>query len=154
MLPSPECALNDVLTARKSHPKEIKRKMSCSKKNWAYTFLGFGITFLVVGVICGFLIPRITIGVVEDTACVDSRTDSNYDDWVRQSQCRSCCLIQTHLYIRVRPLAHNSQNKLAKIADTSQFNSYVVLKRSCHAAVCPKIHAAVCPKIHAAVCVQ
>ncbi len=57
--------------------------MTCSKKNWAYTFVGFGGTFLVIGVVCGFVIPKIVIGVVEDQACVDSRTDSNYDDWVR-----------------------------------------------------------------------
>ena len=57
--------------------------MPCSKKNWAYAFIGFGITFLVIGIVCGFIIPKITIGVVEDTACVDSKTDSNYDDWVR-----------------------------------------------------------------------
>jgi hypothetical protein len=57
--------------------------MTCSKKNWAYTFVGFGGTFLVIGVVCGFVIPKIVIGIVEDKACVNSKTDSNYDDWVR-----------------------------------------------------------------------
>lgn len=57
--------------------------MPCSKKNWAYTFVAFGVTFLVLGIVCGFVIPKIVIGIVEDKACIDSMTDSDYDEWVR-----------------------------------------------------------------------
>jgi uncharacterized membrane-anchored protein YhcB (DUF1043 family) len=63
--------------------------MTCSKKNWAYTFLGFGGTFLVLGVVLGFVIAKIVIGVVEDQACVDSVTDSNFKDWVRSLKLKS-----------------------------------------------------------------
>mgnify|MGYP002803979482 CR=1 FL=1 len=39
---------------------------------------------MVIGVICGFVIPKIVIGIVEDQACVDSATDSNYEDWAKE----------------------------------------------------------------------
>ena len=57
--------------------------MVCSKKSWAYVFIGFGGTFLVIGIVCGFVIPKIVIGIVEDKSCVDSQEDSDFEDWVR-----------------------------------------------------------------------
>ncbi|XP_028398910.1 uncharacterized protein LOC114522430 [Dendronephthya gigantea] len=68
--------------------------MACSKKNWAYTFIGFGIAFLVIGIVVGFVIPKIVIGIVEDKVCVDSFSDSNYGDWKKEQPDR----VLTKLY--------------------------------------------------------
>ena len=43
----------------------------------------------MLGVVLGFVIAKIVIGVVEDKACVDSVTDSNFKDWVRSLKLKS-----------------------------------------------------------------
>lgn len=55
----------------------------CSKKNCAYTFLIFGLVFCVIALVCGFVIPKIIISILDERSCVNSKKDSNYEDLVR-----------------------------------------------------------------------